>query len=290
MGAVREITVERGHVPGDFVILSFGGGGGLIAADVARELGVPRVIVPPGPGAFSALGMLMADVVHDAARTRITDLGGVDAAELEAAYRELEADAVEGLLRDGFGPQQRELSRSADMRYQGQEHTVSIHFPTGILDGDALAAVREAFSVAHLTLYGHRVDDPIEMVTLRVRGSGRVPRPELPIIAAATGEAADRAAVVGRRRVRISAADAGIDYQVVARSALGAGSVVEGPAIVEEHTATTIAACRRPGAGRRPRRARHHHRSGGRTAWLTPSRSRSSATGCCRRRRRCRAT
>ena len=89
VGAVREITVERGHSPADFAILSFGGAGGIIASDTARELGVPRVIVPPGPGAFSAMGMLMADVAHDFARTRITDLADVDAEGLEADYREL---------------------------------------------------------------------------------------------------------------------------------------------------------------------------------------------------------
>jgi N-methylhydantoinase A len=237
-GAVREITVERGHVPADFALLAFGGGGGLLAADVARELGVPRVLVPPGPGAFSALGMLMADVIHDTARTRVVDLAGVDRVALDAAYRELEAEVTASLEADGFGASDRELARSADMRYQGQEHSVSIPIPSGVLDAEGLGAVHEAFGAAHLAHYGHRVDDPIELVTLRVRGTGRVPRPELPRVASAPSGTPPPDGIVGARPVQ--GAGAAIEYRVVARSRLVAGSVVRGPAIVEEHTATTV--------------------------------------------------
>ena len=236
-GAVREITVERGHVPADFAILSFGGGGGLIAADVARELGVPRVIVPPGPGAFCALGMLFADVVHDTARTWIAVLNTLDGAAIAAAYGELETATQAQLETDGFLAADRVLTRSADLRYQGQEHSVNIAFPGGTLDAAAIAGVVESFGQAHLALYGHRVDDPIEVVTIRVRGSGRVPRPELP---AAPGPAGDVApdGIVGTRRVQ--GAGAAHDYKIIARTLLTAGSVVTGPAIVEEHTATTV--------------------------------------------------
>jgi N-methylhydantoinase A len=237
-GAVREITVERGHVPGDFALFSFGGGGGLIAADVARELGVPRVVVPPGPGAFCALGMLFADVVHDAARTWVLTLSGVDTAALDAAYQELEAGVIAGLATDGFADDDRALTRSADLRYQGQEHSVSIALPPGRMDAEAVSALTEAFGVAHLTLYGHRVNDPIELVTLRVRGIGRVPRPELPRIAGPAGGGAAHDGIVGTRRV--NGAGGPHDYKIVSRSSLTAGSVVTGPAIVEEHTATTV--------------------------------------------------
>ena len=73
-GAVREITVEQGHDPADFALLAFGGGGGLIASDVARQLGIPKVLVPPGPGAFCAFGMLFTDVIHDFAQTHVVEL------------------------------------------------------------------------------------------------------------------------------------------------------------------------------------------------------------------------
>jgi N-methylhydantoinase A len=81
-GAIREISVERGFHPKDFALLAFGGGGGFVAAGVARELGVPTVIIPPGPANFSALGMLMVDVVHDFAQTYVAELQHADATTL----------------------------------------------------------------------------------------------------------------------------------------------------------------------------------------------------------------
>jgi N-methylhydantoinase A len=235
VGAVREITVERGHSPNDFAILSFGGAGGIIAADTARELGIPRVIVPPGPGAFSALGMLMADVAHDLARTRITDLADVDAEGLEADYRELEALVEAALEEEGFGPAERSLTRAADIRYQGQEHSVAITLPEGAIDAALVDDVREAFGVAHETQYGHRTKDPVEIVTLRVRGSGMVPRPRLPRLAAGDGIATPRG---GRPVWRGEGARE--DYAVYSRGPLSPGTTLEGPAVIEERTGTTV--------------------------------------------------
>ena len=236
VGAVREITVERGHSPADFAILSFGGAGGIIAADTARELGVPRVIVPPGPGAFSALGMLMADVVHDSARTRITDLANVDAEGLEADYRELETLAESALESDGFAEADRVLTRTADIRYQGQEHTVAITLPAGVIDGALAAEVREAFGAAHETQYGHRTGDPVEIVTIRVRGAGLVPRPHVPRVAAGDGNAAPRTT----RGVWRGGERGRVDYAVYERDVLTPGVSVDGPAVIEERTATTV--------------------------------------------------
>ena len=237
VGAVREITVERGHSPADFAILSFGGAGGIIAADTARELSVPRVIVPPGPGAFSALGMLMADVVHDYARTRITDLGAVDADALEADYRELELLAEAALTADGFAADDRALTRTADIRYQGQEHSVAITLPPGSLDNDIVAEVNEAFGSAHETQYGHRTADPVEIVTIRVRGSGLVPRPELPRL-----EPGDGSTPVPRMSRGVwRGGDTGrVAYAVYERENLTPGASFDGPAVIEERTGTTV--------------------------------------------------
>lgn len=236
VGAVREITVERGHSPADFAILSFGGAGGIIATDTARELGVPRVIVPPGPGAFSAMGMLMADVAHDFARTRITDLAAVDTGGLEADYRELEVLAESALETDGFAEADRALTRTADIRYQGQEHTVAITLPAGVIDEALAAEVREAFGVAHETQYGHRTEDPVEIVTIRVRGAGLVPRPQLPRMQSRDGTAAARTS----RGVWRGGELGRVDYAIYERDALTPGVRVDGPAVIEERTATTV--------------------------------------------------
>jgi N-methylhydantoinase A len=237
VGAVREITVERGHSPSEFAILSFGGAGGIIAADTARELSIPRVIVPPAPGAFSALGMLMADVAHDYARTRITDLAAADAASLESDYRELEALAEVALDADGFEPVDRHYLRTADIRYQGQEHAVAITLPARRIDGTVIDEVREAFAQAHETQYGHRTDDAVEIVTIRVRGTGLVARPQLPEV-----EPGDGSAPVARttRTVTRGAGSGRHDYPVYEREGLSPGATIRGPAIVEERTATTV--------------------------------------------------
>jgi len=237
VGAVREITVERGHSPADFAILSFGGAGGIIAADTARELSVPRVIVPPGPGAFSAMGMLMADVVHDYARTRIVDLAAADGEALEADYRELEVLAEAALESDGFGAADRQMIRTADIRYQGQEHTVAIDLPERAIDAEVIAEVRESFAVSHETQYGHRTDGPVEIVTIRARGSGLVPRPELPRL-----EGGDAAPPVPRTSRGVwRGGDVGqVDYAVYERDTLAPGTRFDGPAVIEERTGTTV--------------------------------------------------
>ena len=235
VGAVREITVERGHSPADFAILSFGGAGGIIATDTARELGVPRVIVPPGPGAFSAMGMLMADVAHDFARTRITDLAAVDAEGLEADYAEHESLAASALEADGFAEADRALTRAADIRNQGQEHTLAITQHAGVNDHALAADNREAFGAAHETQYGHRTEDPVEIVTIRVRGAGLVPRPRLPRIEAGDG------GVPARTSRGVWRGELGrVDYAVYERDALTPGVRVDGPAVIEERTATTV--------------------------------------------------
>src|SRR6185436_13760908 len=115
-----------------------GGGGGLVAVDVARELNIPTVIVPPGQGAFSAFGMLFADVQHDFARTAVMPLAELDSAAVAASYAEMAAEATTTLGAEGFGDSQRVLARSVDVRYAGQEHTVTVP-----VSGDAAGVERE---------------------------------------------------------------------------------------------------------------------------------------------------
>jgi len=234
IGTVREITVEQGHAPADFDLLTFGGGGGFIAVEVARQLGIPRVIVPPGPGAFSALGMLFTDVIHDFSQTRVLELSRAQAQDLEDLFAELEERGRAALNEDGFAADRISLIRTADLRFAGQEHTVEVPVPSGPISAEALEALPESFASLHEDRYGHRMDDPVELVTARLRAIGRVPRPELPLIgpgdlaAARTGERE-----VFRRGERMA-------YAVYHRAPLGKGDVIQGPAIVEEYTSTTV--------------------------------------------------
>lgn len=235
-GAVREMTIEQGHDPADFALLAFGGGGGLIACDVAKQLGIPRVVVPPGPGAFCAFGMLFTDVIHDLAQTRVVELERADPADLSAVFAALEREAQEALRADGFADEETALVRTASLRFAGQEHTVDAAIPSGALDRASLETIGEAFGHLHLEHYGHRMDDPVELVTARVRAIGRVPRPDMPLAGPGDPAKAKR----GVRRVYLGRELGYVDYAVYGREQLGRGGVVAGPAIIEEYTATTV--------------------------------------------------
>ncbi|ONK09674.1 hydantoinase/oxoprolinase family protein [Streptomyces sp. MP131-18] len=233
-GAVRAITVELGHDPKDFSLLSFGGAGGLVAVDVARQLGIPSVIIPPGQGAFSALGMLMADVQHDFARTSVTALADVDRATVDAAYASMAAEADAVLAEEGFDPGRRELARTVDVRYTGQEHSVSVALPEDA--ADPAAVIEEVFATLHERQYGHVMADPLEITALRLRAVGVVDKPGLPTLAPReSGAPAPR----GTRQVH-APDGAAAAYAVHVREELLSGDAIEGPAIITEHTATTV--------------------------------------------------
>jgi N-methylhydantoinase A len=232
MGAVRAITVEVGRDPKDFALLSFGGGGGLVAVDVARELSIPTVIVPPGQGAFSAFGMLFADVQHDFSRTAVTPLAELDSPQVAASYAEMASEARQTLSGEGFAEQT--LTRSVDVRYAGQEHTVTVPVPDG---GDLTAVVGREFTELHERQYGHTMDDPIEVTTLRLRGTGQVSKPTLPLLATRDSPALDRE---GTRDVYVSAGQPAVPYALYTRENLLAGDEITGPAVIAEHTATTV--------------------------------------------------
>ncbi|WP_427870968.1 hydantoinase/oxoprolinase family protein [Leucobacter luti] len=234
VGAVRAITIELGHNPKDFALLSFGGGGGLVAVDVARELGIPEVIVPPGQGAFSALGMLMADVQHNYSRTSLQALEDLDAETADALFAGMEEEARETLRAEGFSDERMEFHRVVAVRYSGQEHSVTVSYPAG--SGDPREEIREDFDRLHLRQYGHTMDDPIETTTLRLNAIGIVDKPELPKAARrASGES-----YPNRSRTVFVEGDTTAEYVLVAREDLRAGDVIDGPAVVTEHTATTV--------------------------------------------------
>lgn len=235
MGAVRAITVEVGRDPKDFALLSFGGGGGLVAVDVAQELGIPTVIVPPGQGAFSALGMLMADVQHDFSRTAVTPLADVDEATLEAAYGPMTAEAEKVLAGEGFTPDLQVLHRSMDVRYSGQEHSVTVPIPDGVTD--VVAEVQKLFTELHERQYGHAMEDPIEVTTMRLRATGAVGRPTLPTLPTRSGPTP---APEGHRDVYVSESQPTVPYALYTREQLLAGDEISGPAVISEHTATTV--------------------------------------------------
>lgn len=237
-GAVREISIERGYHPKDFALLAFGGGGGFVASSVARELGIPRAIVPPGPANFSALGMLMVDVVHDFSQTYVHSLKDLNIAVITGIYDDLLVRARTALRDDGFTDEQQVLQRSAEMRYQGQEHTVSIPIREADLQNGNVERVIDDFNRAHEARYGHRMSDPVEVVTLRVRAMGLLPSPDLPRLEKGNGE--PRRALKGKREISRYDSNGRRECLVYDRRLLRALDRLEGPAIVEEPSSTTV--------------------------------------------------
>ncbi len=237
-GAVRAITVELGRDPREFALLAFGGGGGLVAVDVARELGIPAVIIPPGQGAFSAFGMLMADVQHDFARTSVTPLAGLDLDTVETAYKEMATEAAARLAGEGFAPDRQQMGRAVDVRYAGQEHSVTVAWP--VRTRNLVRQIEEDFAERHERQYGHTMTDPVEITTLRLRATGRVDKPKLPL--APERPAGTPHAGPGRSDKRMVHAGDGppAEYGLYRREDLRAGDAIGGPAVITEHTATTV--------------------------------------------------
>jgi N-methylhydantoinase A len=234
--AIREITVEQGQDPRRATLAPFGGAGPLFGTLLARELEVREIVVPPYAGNFSAWGLLGADLTQSAARTRIMKLvnGIVD-----------DANAVVGSLFDGVaaraassngqGGTTREVA--ADMRYVGQEHTITISLRSE--EGRIVATleeIRAAFTQEYEKTFGHEMDEEVEIVSLRATLRTPLPRRAAEHMAAVSVE--------GRPESTIDAYSftkgEWIGFRIVERSQLEQGSVLAGPVIILEETATTF--------------------------------------------------
>ena len=236
VGAVRAITVELGRDPRDFALLAFGGAGGIVGVDVARDLGMDTVIIPPGQGAFSALGMLMTDVQRDFSRTSVMPLSSLDTDRLESAFDDMMSEARQVLEDEGFPPSRQVLSRAVDLRYTGQEHSVSIDLPAETVD-DPLEYLSTRFQEEHRRHYGHTMTDPVEITTFRLGAVGTVDQPDLPVLSPRSKGAPEPFSV----RLMLSAqGDSWVDTRVYRREELRAADEIHGPAIIVEHTATTV--------------------------------------------------
>ena len=241
-GAIRLVSVERGHDPKSFVAMPFGGGGALHTGALIKEVGLAGALVPRYPGVTSALGCVIADMRHDFVRTVNGLLDGVDMAELDreaAAFR----DEGQGLLdRAGVDFEGRETLLEFDMSYLGQTHTVAVPVPVRDGSGASLGidreTVRAAFEARYREVYGRVLEGlAIRVLNLRVTAVGKRPKFDLSILAPGDGaslSAADR----GKRQVYVDGAwhEAGI-YD---RMMLPVGTVVPGPAVLEQADATTF--------------------------------------------------
>ena len=234
-GAVREITVEQGKDPKEFSVLAFGGAGPLVAPLLALEMGIPNTIIPNVPAAFSAWGMLMADLATDVSRTYIVELEGARLPRVAELFQTLEREASLNLARQGVEQERQVMVRYMEMRYLGQEHTLKLE----VGGMPAYEAVRSLFDTAHEQRYGHRTEQPLELVNLRVTGLGRIAKPGLTKQSATTSSGPVEN-VSGTRNAYCFRDREMKEFQLVKRSRLVPGDRVYGPAIIDEGTSTTV--------------------------------------------------
>ena len=239
--AARAITLERGLDPTAFVLLAYGGAGPMHGCAVARALGVPEVIVPVGPGAFCALGATVADLRHDFARTFPSRLDeGISPEPMVRRFAEMADEATAVLEEEGFAAASTVFRRVLDMRYVGQEYTVSVPMPDEALDKHALQELGARFHRLHESRYGHASEgEPIEIVHLRLSALGPVSKPVPPEIERG-GEQPDKGAELDALQAVFDGGAGTVRAPVYQRGELRAGNRIGGPAIVVEKTATTV--------------------------------------------------
>jgi N-methylhydantoinase A len=239
--AVRSISVERGHDPRDFALMAFGGAGALHAGDVARELEMREIIVPPAPGILCAQGLVVSDLKEDFVATRRLPYDAETLAAVAGDLADLRGRAEAWFAEEGIAMADRSLRIAFDMRYVRQNFELTVpwvEIEGGVEpDMSSLEALRARFYELHERTYGHYTEtDPIEIVNIRVAAVGRA-APEQKTTAGEAGTS--EPSPIGSRAVWF-AAEASVETPVYERASLSAGQSVRGPAVVEQLDALTV--------------------------------------------------
>ena len=236
--AVREVSVQKGHDPRGFALIASGGAGPLHAVSIARELSLPKVVIPELPGAFSALGMLATDLRHDYVRTLIADLGSIDPQALARVFDDMAQEGYATLRKDGAAEGGVTLARSLDLRYLGQEYTLST--PLGsTIDAAALRTARTRFDELHAAQYSHSAPgEAVEIVNLRLAAIGELSGASKTIGRLIEADKPRLGAPKGRRRVLFE--QGAFDTPVYERDDMPIDVALEGPLVIEERVSTTI--------------------------------------------------
>jgi N-methylhydantoinase A len=229
--AVKAVSTYRGRDPRDFALFAFGGNGPVVGAAIADLLEMREVVIPPAPGVFSAVGLLLSDIEQERSRAFLRALAAIDAAEIEAAYAELERTVRADFAADGYREGDVALTRSADLRYAGQAHELGVPYAADV------AAMAEAFGAEHARTYGHRAEaEAVECVALRVKGRVAKAREDAaapPPRKANDAAPASRTAYFGPRHGQV-------ETPVLSRAALAETGPRAGPLIVEEYDSTVV--------------------------------------------------
>ncbi len=240
---VRVFAAKRGVDLSAFTLLPFGGAGAVHAAAVAEELGMRRILVPARPGAFSALGLLCTDVVHDYIRSGLKPLADVDADHAEDIFRQLEAKARDELAAEGMDANLARFTRELDLRYTGQGYELRTPLDGLFQDrltAQSLAGARERFDERHAQIHGHAAKErPVEVVSYRVRLRVAVPKYQAREEKAPPSPRPASAAAKGQRTIHFDG-KASVEATLYERDRFDVGVTIAGPAIVEQFDATTV--------------------------------------------------
>jgi N-methylhydantoinase A len=232
--ALKQVSIRRGYNPRDFVLIASGGAGPLHAATLGRELGVKEIVIPRAPGQFSAWGMLMTDLRKDVVRTAVMPFDISTADEVAGRFEEMEAEVHESFAREDVDDV--DIERSADLRYAGQEHTVTTTIAEESMDDETIEATIARFHDLHEQAYNFRLDDPVEVVNLRLTGTAAVSKPAIePVERYSTTSDA----LKSTRLVDFDT-EGEHDTEIYERATLPIEIIVAGPAIIEEPSCTTL--------------------------------------------------
>ena len=238
VGAIRNVSVERGHDPQEFALVAYGGAGPMHAIDVANLLGINRVVAPLYPGIASAYGLLVAELKNDYARTSLQTPPDYDPEGMERVYGEMESEGTAWLREEGVPEIQHVFNRWADLRYTHQGSEVTVSFDGSQVTGETIGGAIQEFHNHHEQLYGFALDQPVEIVTLRVSASGDVGSVDMP--ERPGGLVSPEQAIASRRQVFFDESGGFVPCNIYDRDRLAPGSSINGPAILEGMDSTVL--------------------------------------------------
>jgi N-methylhydantoinase A len=246
--ATHLISVERGHDPRDFALVAGGGAGPLHAVEIARELRIPQVVVPPTPGVTSALGILQVDLRHDLLAPVLKQVKDIEGDELVATFDRLRDEATQILEAEDIPADRRSIELSVDARYYGQTPYMNLRVDEVPASPEALAALVAEYRERYEAEFGYQLPEDVatvELVNARVAAIGRTDDVELP---RSEREAHAEAALKGARDVYFDEVRGFTDTPIYDRARLSSGAAIDGPAVIEQNDATVLVP---PGASAR---------------------------------------
>jgi len=234
--ATMEILIGQGFDPRDFTLMSYGGAGGIFAANIAKDMSISRVIIPTSPGVFCAQGILTMKLVHTYARAYGRAMDQLSIHELEEVYKDMENSAIKILTAEGMSEDTIEFARSLDMCYEGQHYYIETPVTNEALMGSTKIQITKSFEHLHEIRYGYRIEAPLVTINVRLKAIGKIK--DIPVTEIKQGKEISRSAVKQKRNVYFDGNF--VESQIFEREGLLCGNTIVGPAIIEEPFHTTV--------------------------------------------------